>query len=427
MLSSLLPLWKYWLTFLTGLPIAVAADSVSPKSPPNCEEAWARLALANGIELRGTSGPLLDRVPLGSIGWRSDSYGRQVFFARRRGAPPVFASTVVSRTHFPYPEFLGEDWNLNGQRFRLMNIGTHPTLADSEILEDAFLKTQSATSEFQSAELTMSAERGNALKILGGFRNATEVKVIDVYRERKGKYLPFEALRKLSFIDQGFAKDFDLLVLLRDTGKDPLKMSKQEFEDSLAATIRLARFGATDPLLPPSINRLLEALAKEIPFEGLPHSYRLNEGFKKSADVLTAFKDQSGKRVAEITRFVRFQEFSSEIMQGFIKTLFDVAAGPKEPIDFLLISVDSHTRKLFRRYGFEDFATITTGQEVEQEYLMILDTRSERFKEIQDKLSRESAAIVRTPVEVKPKISEWSPPWQLSNPYLLPENVSLPK
>jgi len=367
-------------------------------SADDCQNAWRKLAVTYGLSEKQLTYRLdQNQGYFGAITYRQNEQGGLSLFIRKR-ANAEYTRVELAKTYYPYKAFLGEQWRLGDKNFRFVNVGSHQVSEDAHFLEFAF-KSAHKIDPYKSVEIIMTGNRAKAISILDGFQKATESKIFNVYKKRKKGYISGQELHNLALFDDRLATDYDILAVLRDPKKDILALSREEYKKQLLMTVRLARYTTHNPHFPPAVNQMQDHATEIHPYKFLPSIYRLEKPIEAKS-VLHALEKQKGKRIAEITRFVKFtSEPQPQLMAAMLEKLFNITKDPKDPIDILLISVDSVTRRLFRRYRFKSLGQIKTSQNVESEYLMALDTHSDDFKKTYKELKAAAKEIRQSPVK----------------------------
>ncbi len=321
----------------------------------------------------------------------------------RDSLKPIDISPVFS-SRFPYPEFLGERWSVDGQNFRFFNAGSRLLLKDAspEALEKKILQAMKENPD-HPIKGTFGRKWGTARRILNERQVWASTKAVNNYLTRK-PYLAKEDLFDLRFHDETTKDNNDFLILMKDIGKTPLEISSQEFNDGLLAVVRIARISSYDHWLQDVI------LGTGISFYPLPHFNRVPEKLKKTLEKFFDQLSSEGKlRIAEISRFNRFADFSQPAMNAFMKKILEAALTPEYPIDLFIIEVDKFTSRLFGRLGFKKLIQISDSPE----YLMYLDTRSPEFKKLYSELEKASQNVVRAQEEKSSSMISWSRDWDM--------------
>jgi hypothetical protein len=310
---------------------------------------------------------------------------------------------------FPYPEFLGETWfwkdgDQPEQRYRFANVGFRQMKRDWPSIESA-VQTGLENNE-SNLVMTLNPQMVLGRSILETWRKWNSQKVTDVYKKRKN-YLALDDLYHLRETDKAQAQTDEYLVLMKDQGLLPIEMTSQQYEENLMAVVRLVRMEQNDPYFPSSVFGSWKGGLR------LPVTERneISNVGKMLDDALNGLV-LAGKRVAEISRYVRFHDFPEPIRDAFLKNLFELSVRPQDPIDILIISVDAKTRNLFGpRYRFKDLIPLNDGDRSKAEYVMYLDTNSEEFNETLSELRDRSKLVMRNQEVSRPPQSRWAPLW----------------
>ncbi len=328
----------------------------------------------------------------------------------------VFLPEVKS--NFPHSEFLGEKWTWvdpidpekKPHHYRFVNFGTAQMRKDWFQLEkvvDEGVRMHPG----QPLIVTFPPEYIFGHTLFRSWQKQSSQQVTDTYEKRKG-YLSDENLHSLRLDDTWTPKNDDFLVLLKDPGISPLEMTAEQFEQNALVTVRLARMDQSSWLYPrrwsggtdylPMTQRLYDTSTTD----KLDMGHFIQSKFNNLNNI-------AGKKVAEISRFVRFQDLPAPLMNNFLKNLFELAISPTHPIDLLMISVDSTTRKLFgSRYRFKDLTPLTDKDQSTQEYIMYLDTSSEDFAKTLTDLRLQAQSVTVVAEKFIPEKDRWVSPWK---------------
>ncbi len=333
-----------------------------------------------------------------------------VLYREKRDKNLPTAALPEIKTDFPYPEFLGETWSWTDDsqqehHYRFANVGFRQMKRDWPLIEAA---VSSGLESSPASHLVMKLNQKMVLgrSILSTWRKWNSQKVTDVYKKRKN-YLALDDLYHLRDTDKKHYQNDEYLVLMKDQGLSPIEMTSQQYEENLMAVVRLVRMEQSDPYFPSGVFGSWKGNFH------LPVTER-NEASKVGQMLGDALNGLvlAGKRVAEISRFVRFQDFPEPIMDSFLKNLFQLSIRPQDPIDILIISVDAKTRRLFSsRYGFKDLIPLNDGDRSTAEYVMYLDTKSEEFNKTLSELRDRSKLVVQNQELTKPPQSQWAALW----------------
>lgn len=312
----------------------------------------------------------------------------------------------VFRSAFPYPEFLGENWKFEDQSFQFFNVGTRLLMkeADPAILLEAVEQARNENPG-KNVVVPLNKRWSQAKVMLNERQDLASGKAVENYDERK-PYLAGEDLLQLREHDFFSRDNNDFLMLTKDTGKSPLAMTQAELKENLAAMVRIARVTLTDP----QIKQLIAGPASYAP--SLPHAQRLNSKLKTILANFFAKLATNGKlRVAELSRWNRFQDFSPAVMDAFLLKMFESAKEPGGEIDLFLLECDTFTSRLFKRYGFKMLVKISEKESATDEFLMYMDTHSAEYKAITEALAARSRNVSRQRETRMVPQKNWSTLW----------------
>jgi len=342
-----------------------------------------------------------------SYGWRDPKNQKTQFLLSPHDYHPIFGikkPVVLPEVQIKneYPEFQGQQikWidNENKQQsYRLVNIGFSQLRRDWPALENIVTKgLESHPTE--PLLVTIPSQMVVHRDRLVGWQKWASQKATDTYAKRK-EYLDRDDLFSLRDFDTSWHRNDEYFVLLKDSGISSYEMTPKQFDLDALVIIRLARLHQHSGFIPRS---WWKATSEHLPvtdrFAGTPVGDLLHQSINRI--------DKYGlKRVAEISRFVRFQEFPEPIMDAFLKNLFEVAvdkanpANAEGPIDAFVISVDRKTRRLFKsKYRFQDLARLNSPDSESPEFLMVLRTDSQEFRETYADFQNATASVQVKPI-----------------------------
>ncbi len=315
----------------------------------------------------------------------------------------------MPETNFPYEEFLGKKITINThgqeQSYRLVNAGSRQFKKDWPSIEKFVF---AALDKYTDALplISMNPVWVQGTEIGRHWQKWGSKMVTDKYAQRKSYFSPDE-LFKMRKNDEDDMLSSEYLFLLKDNNLSPLQMNEEQMKENLLVTVRIARFEHLDSTMPNNI------FGKRYYLRNLPigtYFNNLNSGeiIKKTFEGLEL---SVGKKIAEISRFVRFGDVPNEIMNHFVRQIFEFANDPNDPINIFIICVDSFGRQLFsQRYGFKDITQITNREEFgsEPEYLMYIDTSSQDFTNLLTQLRLKSTQVVeKSEVQDIPPVMSW--------------------
>jgi SAM-dependent methyltransferase len=317
-------------------------------------------------------------------------------------APPVFSTRGLDT------ELVGERWAEGSRQYRFFNIGSRLLLksASPEKLM-ALVSKFAKENPTKQIEIPFDPQWALIRQMINERQAVASQKGIRNYIEKK-PYLAGEDLYELVMHDEYTKNSNDFLVLMKDTGKDPLTMTSEEFERNLAAMVRVARLNYGENWL---MSRVLGGARR---IGTLPHTLRLRPELKKTIESFLSEMSLRGLRIGELSRLNRFDNFSDAVMDAFLMKMFEVATVPGAEIDILLLECDARTARLFKRKGFH-FKTMARvspdGQEV-PEYLQYLDTRTPEFRQAIANWAQSSQHIERQTVHEHAPRRQWSSFWE---------------
>jgi len=332
-------------------------------------------------------------------------------FRFQAGAETV-QTRPVFQSQFPYPELLGEVWSLKDEQFRFFNVGSRLLLKDADPRELADTLTKAvAENPGKNIQVPLDPHWALGREMINERQQWATTKGVDHYEQRKS-YLSSEDQSDLRFHDRDAKNQNDLLVLTRDTDKDPLSMTAKEFYESTAAIVRIARWTGDEHWFAPMVQ------GGHISQHELPHAPRVRP---ELAPLLKGLWERlyfnKGIRVAEISRLNRFSQFPDPVFDAFLLKMFETAKVPGAEIDLLIFECDEKTGRRFRQksspfHRFQKLARISEDGAEMNEYLMYLDTHSEAFTETLNEMRAQSQAVSRQVVHQASSPKQWSASWE---------------
>lgn len=304
------------------------------------------------------------------------------------------------------PALQGEKWKTpDGQSFQYQNVGSsflYRTIDPMAYVERAFAISQQFPNENLSIMVPVDANVASIRRALLDRQIAASLKVTDQY-EKKKAYLDPDMLYNLRAYDIDVPNANDYFVVLKNSGQSPMMMGQSEFSEQLQAVVRLARYDTHAPFENQIISGSV-SLARP-----LPHEPRVRKELRpKLQNLFSRLNLEKGINIAELTRFNRFNTLPPEIMRSLMLKLLISTRESSHPVDLLILecddvpsSNDPNARSLVDFYhdqfGFEILTRIDKGSaEDTPEYLMYLDTRSEKYAEVVKRLQENTSMLVTT-------------------------------
>lgn len=296
----------------------------------------------------------------------------------------------VSKTNFPYPEYIGERLVNEGRVYQLTNIGSRPQFADQPFFEAAYQDYLSHKNEGGFQMLTPEAvgAKARADKWLSSLREAVGQKIYDTYKKRK-KYLTDKDLLTLKMSDiSAQTRDTDYFVLLNGKNLNT-DMTVQEFQKRAVMSLQIVYSQYQMPMFPDILMKNFNKKTAPI-----PHQQRAKDleypATQKLNPTVAAFV--AGRTFVELTRFGKYEEVNNPVASRFIlNALKRIQSIISDGV--ILISVDSKTKRLFSRYNFKVISEHVTDNSIEPEYIMALEVGSGAFQDIIQKLEMDSAGV----------------------------------
>jgi len=322
--------------------------------------------------------------------------------------PPTVVPDITSK--FPYAETLGSILSYNdpqngSTQYRLFNVGFRQLRRDWPEIRAAI--ENELKQKGRQNSLILHRDQNSILSELRLliWRDWVSNAVMNLYALRKD-YISAIELIMMGIHDHSPFSD-DYLVLSKDNGKSILETDAKQFDDDVLAVVRLVRMEEHSLFLPPGLISN-KAEDSHLPLTFRTRDWKAGRLLRQKLLELNFFE---GKKIAEISRFVKFDKLPEPVMSSFLKNMFDLAMNDPEPIDIFVISVDKYTRRLFRRdFGFKDLITLTAPGADHEEYVLYLDTSSPEFAKVRAELNSESMSVLQTPNTHRPDPGIWLPP-----------------
>lgn len=303
------------------------------------------------------------------------------------------AQTSVSETFFPTPAYLGKVLELEGQSFRLQNIGTLISRADLPLLDKAYQRVKPASGH-ASLELEFTGKKHSAEAWLQSFREEVVRVVYERYLAEK-PYLKEEDFEHLRFNDL-IIHPSQFLVLLK--GEAPLT-SITDLRSRLMGSIRMDYLEDINTHMPPS---LYERFLTSHPlswgsFENRVHASPIKEGLMEAF-----YEAVGGLFTAEITRFTYFdRKLPTAIKSRFLLEILHLASHPGFQIEALVATGDQKTARLFRLFSMKQIFEGPFRPDGENESLHVAYPYSRNFEKFTASLRHKSRGV-KVQAAVKP-------------------------
>ncbi len=344
--------------------------------------------------------------------------------------PAVRTKPVLGDSVTRHPELRGEIWQLpTGESFHWMNVGSSLLMEDG----DSAVFPQAAADlakQYPGQPLRIEVPYNpswlQARDALLKRQKLTSIKITNRYEQEK-PYLNPEQLYGLREYDTEEPNANDYFILLDETSQSPLLMTADQFKAHTVASLRLARLEHRS-----SMDRGI-LLGPESLRNQLPHASRVHGKLSgQLQNLLWRLTTEKNLHVTEITRVNRFGKVPKAAMRSLFHKALQSAKNPKKPTDIFVLECDatvlpaangSSSRSLVdyyrEEYGFEILVQVNDPESSgPAEYLMYLDTRSERYGQVMAKLNAETAELKTQPAPELPPVETWTHHWDLQNDYL---------
>lgn len=314
-------------------------------------------------------------------------------------AGPVFSSVVADD-----PGLRGEIWTQGARTFRYFDPGWSVISGGGASMDEVLSRIYETVRAKQSVRVQVPFDSvwAKVFSVIESRQVRASVRAVRHYEERK-PYLSGEARHELRFQDLMNRNNNDLHLLMRDTGKSPLVMSADEFENEIAVMLKVARYQAPAEFM----DMLFKGFHSD-----LPHTVRVPSRYLEFIQAFLELLAQNGVRVAELTRFNRLHPVSVEMMDAFVYRVLSSTHTRREPVDLFILECDEATMRLYSgRYRFQILVKISNEGEP-AEYLMYLDTRTETYRELLQSLQDKGRSIQQMADPNVPPIESWTGGWE---------------
>ncbi|RYZ92207.1 MAG: hypothetical protein EOP06_04930 [Proteobacteria bacterium] len=303
----------------------------------------------------------------------------------------IEVAPLLELKNYPSADAVGETFTHGNQHFRFSNIGSRQMHLTTQAVDEMIAIHYKDSLEKKQVFVGLPEPWLQYHAKMSQLQSSTSLMTMLNYKARK-PYLVREDLQNLNMRDTFFPSRSEYLVITKETGRAPFEMQYDDYKTSVLAAMRIARAGSGI-----SIDDI-DTLHHRSPGY-LPCLERLSGAPKRLLKKFFAAAEMKGLRVAELTRFSKFQDLPAEAVKTLILRSFEFAHHPTDPIDLFVMEVDPITRRLFSQYGLEELVQFPTEENESPEYLMMIDTRTEKFNEVLRTLRKETQAFRSTVVK----------------------------
>lgn len=274
----------------------------------------------------------------------------------------------------PATVFRTEVWRAQNREFKFVDVGFKSLERDSLLIHRAILwhiRNHPNATMFVEFSPVQSAYRSWLQQHRWSFHDA----VLSEYFKAKG-YLK-DVDRYLLELPNRRSSNNDVFGILSHHLENRDESGLAPPAGDLLLSIQLSYFGNRnffEPSAPELSGSSIQGPVR--PGENFPFEYRLDSS--QRVEFLSGLYGRFDMhRTAEVTRYARFAKVPWSIHSRLLeRTLMTaVARGMRT----LLVSADSSTERLFRRYGFRRYAELPTRQNMAREYLMYLEMPSHEY------------------------------------------------
>jgi hypothetical protein len=324
--------WILIFSILLRSSISLALEGTTARA--QCNQ-WLRNPITNAVATQTAANSIHFEVDQVQIRWDHD----QVV------STPLRAE--VTQSYFPYNPFLGEQMTVNGSTYTITDIGPRQKRADVTFINKAFEEAQTPYRNWQNIDLIFTGNKKQAEETLDRLRNGIFNKV-----ERD--------LLIVNLVGDQIGMNSDTLVVLKGVHSDLAHISTDEFTEKALLTATLTRLDSISFVLPSSVMEMQSTL----------YENRLPK----------VSKNGKNSRIGVISHYAKFGAVAPQVHAMMIMRIFELAKDPLAPIDVLLVTANSRTKKLFSKYRFREISYLNTGKDGEGEYLMYLETKADDFQ-----------------------------------------------
>ncbi|MGE3974843.1 MAG: hypothetical protein AB7F59_09990 [Bdellovibrionales bacterium] len=315
----------------------------------------------------------------------------KIIFRRSDVTPPKTMVYSVSQTKNPYKNWQVLETQFEGKTYQLLPLSISQ-LHDIHDQFTAHIRRHIRTNDDYDVIVGVNGEALKTEVLWMRYRWAFHAKVIDSYSDKKG-YLRATDLALLDMINR-MENNYDVYgVFLKPSGTDFSKLTQEEIKTDLFATIQVTYRESYQYDFPNAHEMFPERLgSKETRMELLPFQWRLDEMRVSARPFTEVFNvDFKNRRLAEITRYAKFEQLPAAIQAKMIMQA--LVTGAQKGVQTFIISVDPATQILFGRLGFQDYKTLPIGQSETPEALMYMHTGSEKYKKLIQNYKRQSDGL----------------------------------
>lgn len=299
---------------------------------------------------------------------------------------PVEIADPIVPTGYPGRDAVGDIATVGESRFRVANVGSRQFHDVTKAIDALIERHYAHSTEVKQVWLPIAEEWRFYHSKMHQLQSTTSLMTTQAYKARK-PYLVNEDLENLHVNDLFEAARNEYVVVMNEIGKPVFEMTLDEYKSNLLAAMRLARAGEGHGIN--DIDMLMHGWPGELPC--------LSRLSGQPRDLLQKFFAQLGARgikVAEMTRFSRFQKLPPDVLKMLILRMFEFSKHPTDPVDVFVMEVDAVTRRLFADYGLEELIQLPSERGEAPEYIMTVDARTPQFARMLERLRAEVAGIV---------------------------------
>jgi hypothetical protein len=327
---------------------------------------------------------LISRFQNYHIGRRRD--GRGFYIVPKNPRRPSIVRRSIIRLRGPL--IRSEEWRLPDKEMYFVSTG-FDNMKDESFLINSEVVGHMINHPGTSLDINFTQERAAEELRLTTFRWSVHDAVLATYTERKGYLSPADFYSLVAYNRDSSHNDVFALMYI-----PPVFLTNIDVRDivpQLAMTIQISYLGSRN-YLEPSLKGVMAARGFGY-YEGLdklPFEYRLPKS--EASAVRKEFYSQFDLRTTcEMNRYMKVHDFHVQPFQDRF-LLKAMRRAEDRGMKTIVVSADSKTLILYRRYGFKIWKQLPTNGE-EREYLLFMKVGSPEYLKFVSRLALGSAHV----------------------------------
>lgn len=327
---------------------------------------------------------LISRFQKYHIGRRGD--GRGFYIVPKNPRRPSIVRRVDIRLRGPL--IRSEEWRLPDKEMYFVSTG-FDNMKDESFLINSEVVGHVLNHPGKSLDINFTQERAAEELRLTAFRWSVHDAVLATYTERKGYLSPGDFHSLVAYNRDSSHNDVFALMYI-----PPVFLTNVDVRDvvpQLAMTIQISYLGSRN-YLEPSLKGVMAARGFGY-YEGLdklPFEYRLPKS--EASLIRTEFYSQFDPRTTcEMNRYMKVHDFHIQPFQDRF-LLKAMRRAEDRGMKTIVVSADSKTSILYRRYGFKIWKQLPTNGE-EPEYLLFMKVGGLEYIKFVSRLALGSAHV----------------------------------